>query len=480
MSVRLDTSKAQAYGVIAMLLACLKALLPSFLLAESDPSQSLIPKRRPTSYLDGLKGLASWIVFNTHLSPLLSRRMGAGWGHDDNSKTFLQLPFVHLFHAGGFPIHIFFVINGAILSFSTVKAMDLSPQDPAAMMKKISLAAFRRPLRLFLPAFASTVIVFILLRLDVFHAVDVYKDDTLYFGWPLLRTWAERKSSIWEQGYDWLERNARMFRIVERQDGIDYSNPYNSPMWTSAIQYQGAILINISHAACFYINRRGRMATLIGIIGVSIFARQYLFLSFLLGWMVAELHVRSSSTRQPELLTVESQEEKSPPRRRLLPVIYYSLALIVGLYLASYPRYEPEKTDGFKFLASITPRSLGVSSDLWHAIAAFLTVYTIGNLSSVQWLLSVNLLRYIGRLSFGIYLTHKFATHIAGILIFDRIWTVTGRSTYMAEATGFVPAYLLTLFVNIWVADIWVRTVEKWCTDLSEKLQEILVTKIPK
>ncbi|GKT43272.1 uncharacterized protein ColSpa_03453 [Colletotrichum spaethianum] len=95
------------------------AVLPSFLaraLGHVD-KEGEIPMASPTSYLNGLRGLASFIVTIGHNTDdyLWIYR---GWGETAEDRSLIQLPFIRLAYCGIYMVTIFFVISGFALTYS--------------------------------------------------------------------------------------------------------------------------------------------------------------------------------------------------------------------------------------------------------------------------------------------------------------------------------------------------------------------------
>ncbi|KAF5710019.1 acyltransferase 3 [Fusarium globosum] len=121
-----------------------------------------------TSYLDGLRGFASLLVFIHHhvlwahnsAYSTIERSFGYKQQHD-----FITLPFIRiLFNGGHFGTAIFFVLSGYVLSIKTLEFHNAPVQTSStAVANKIQLidhirsALVRRWFRLYLPLFFTTL-----------------------------------------------------------------------------------------------------------------------------------------------------------------------------------------------------------------------------------------------------------------------------------------------------------------------------------
>ena len=94
------------------------ALIPSPIRRHLAPHPSKTPRLQPTSYLDGLRGLASFIVFAHHYTCEYVYPYVAYYGVNAEKvpSSPLQLPFIRVVYAGRPMVHIFFVISGFVLS----------------------------------------------------------------------------------------------------------------------------------------------------------------------------------------------------------------------------------------------------------------------------------------------------------------------------------------------------------------------------
>lgn len=97
-------------------------LVPSFL--QSGEKKAMRERvMTETSYLNGLRGLAAWLVFVTHL--LYDPGFHEGYAGRPGDFA-IQLPFLRLLFAGQFMVAIFFILSGFVL----VRTAPLIPSHP--------------------------------------------------------------------------------------------------------------------------------------------------------------------------------------------------------------------------------------------------------------------------------------------------------------------------------------------------------------
>lgn len=93
------------------------ALLPSFVTSYFRPDSTARPKRlHDTAYLDGLRGVAAFIVYLHHTHILYSFDSLYGYGAVAGANHILQLPFIRLLNAGPAAVALFFLISVCLMS----------------------------------------------------------------------------------------------------------------------------------------------------------------------------------------------------------------------------------------------------------------------------------------------------------------------------------------------------------------------------
>ena len=136
-------------------------VLPSFLRTRANKTPR---KLYPTSYLDGLRGVAALFVVIHHYAYTFTASSLQGWhaGPEGSHNWFFQLPLIRVVHSGRFMVAIFFVISGYVLSYRSLKLA--REGKPAELLDSLASSVFRRWLRLHLPVIVSTFIAFLAAR----------------------------------------------------------------------------------------------------------------------------------------------------------------------------------------------------------------------------------------------------------------------------------------------------------------------------
>ena len=141
--------------------------LPSFLRASQDvaidrtPEKAVLLDLSPklsTDYLDGVRGLASVVVFIFHWTHIQFPGVNSGYVDGIHSSIW-QLPFIRLIYSGAAMVSIFFAVSGFVLTHRFIQKMHRG--DLNSLYPTLTSLTFRRAVRLFLPALASCVLAFL-------------------------------------------------------------------------------------------------------------------------------------------------------------------------------------------------------------------------------------------------------------------------------------------------------------------------------
>ncbi|KAK7734248.1 hypothetical protein SLS53_007896 [Cytospora paraplurivora] len=129
--------------------------------------------------LDGLRGVACFLVFNYHFlwpwTPLIMLGYGARVPQSPEPfEEWASLPIICLLHRGRPMVAIFFAISGYVLCRHMLRAIHQRRLDD--VYKRLASAVFRRVFRLYLPPTISMFIVALLAQMGAFRSEDaIYK-----------------------------------------------------------------------------------------------------------------------------------------------------------------------------------------------------------------------------------------------------------------------------------------------------------------
>lgn len=453
-------------------------LLPSFIssrLAHHERPRGG-DRLSPTAYLDGMRGLAAFIVFFCHYF-YTSFTIADGWGSNDANYDIMKLPFLRLVYAGPPMVAVFFIISGYALSLKPLKLA--RSQKWGELATTLSSFVFRRAFRLFLPTAISTFMIVCLLQLGAYDWNREWSHDPKYH-WNVQETAPDTKDGWILQLRDWVWN---MFHFVhiwgwEKYGGSTY---YDVHLWTIPIEFRASMMLFLTMVGLCRLRTAMRLLFLGVITAFSYRSDRWEMVLFYVGMLYAELDIiRGAHTNpatnaalqsQPGLPTTESKPmdyvgtggSSSPTlaqasRSRLARFGWFLLATL-SLFLLSQPDVNSERTPGWVFLSSLIPEWVDDKYRYWQCAGAILFVFCTARMPTLQRVFNSAPVQYLGRISYAIYLMHGPVLHTVGYAIERWAWGVTGveGSNYHL---GFFLGAVFVIPSVVWAADLFWRAVD--------------------
>lgn len=349
-----------------------------------------------TAYLDGLRGIAAYAVVLSHLVFWFYPEGHIGPRANAPATAALWLfnsPF-SFFYKGGYAVAVFFVLSGFVLT-------------RACMRKQSNVytaqAAIKRYVRLGGPVFATVLLCALMRALGLFPAAELG-----------IKTYL---SGAYGAPFHWVEAlRGAIYGAMLYGD-----RSYGYVLWTISIEFYGSLLI-FSAFALFGFDRR-LLRTVSAVLAV-LFAIQmgqttYYFM-FFVGAIFATSEWKASTY--------------STARAILAPS-----ALLLGLYLGGYAPASASYS-----LLSHTANTLQKQEILtlnWpiviYGLGATLLIFGVLSTRVLHATLSSAPLRWLGKISFSLYLLHTLVLtsttpwiiHFLGLNLFSFLIAITVTSS---------------------------------------------------
>lgn len=366
---------------------------------------------QPLAFLDGLRGLAAFIVYmHHHTSWLLQANndLQHGFGWHGSAHYLATLPFVRVFWTGGSPaVSIFFVLSGYVLSRSPLRSATMREAQPP--YRYLVSATVRRPFRLFGPPAA----------ISLAFALAMHTPLAPLLAWPPVH------ANVFVELWNCCVELAKALNPFATHGPYSAWFPYDPPVWTMAYEFKGSLLVFGVLAATSRLKPR-LVVVSCALTGVALLLLgQWAMACFMGGMVLAANDVYGFD---------ESMFKRLTERNR---AIVYWIMFMAGWYLCSQPDgvRDPEHsygTFGWYWLTMMTPGVYyhGEYQRFWNSIAAMLVVYAVLRLRWLQTRLTA--LKYLGKVSFSFYLVHIPLLWTVG----DRIYRVFGVVRPVAEGAN--------------------------------------------
>jgi peptidoglycan/LPS O-acetylase OafA/YrhL len=338
--------------------------------------------------LDSLRGLAALIVLFAHTAPVYLFRPSP------HGPT----PLVDLWHSHSFPVRLFFVLSGFVLSLAYLRT-----GDPATLRS----AAIRRYFRLVVPILGSVVLVYLLLMMGLIS--------------PILVPRFQSMGSAIDAGFDSL-----LDALYRSIFAFDYERTYNRALWTMSPEFFGSLFVFALLGLFGSMRNRWLIFTVIG--GFLLIRGETWFVDFLAGLMLAVA---------------------VGPNARANGGWKWSAVVLIALVMADVTRPWLER-HGLGRLAN-----LGL--DYWSTIASAMLILATLRWRGLNRCLSAPPFVFFGRISFGLYLLHIPVILVLHSCVFVPMieagwhWKTAGTATSM---TAWVASVLLGAAAS--------RTLDPW------------------
>lgn len=450
----------EARGIASKKMSTRLAMLHDLERQDTQPQgPSTRSSEKSTSYLDGLRGLAALFVFFQHyIGPFDLNKHEHGFGENGHYYQFASFPFLRVIFAGGSAaVAVFFVLSGYVLSKSPLKL--LRNEKCEGLASRLLSAALRRPIRLYLPTLAITLIWAMML-----HAP---------FGLVQELPWTQRKGlGVFSELRHWIVESVAFFNPFQTHGSNHAWYTYSLVAWTIPIELKGSMLV-------FALMALGGFGRLPLLVNLSALAISTIILLHVAKWTMA-CFIAGLFLAWIDSYSIDVDFAARRLSRRAQSIIW-NATFFIGWYLLSEPSHDehPEysfDTPGWHWLSLLIPSAYDKYQyyRYWHSWGAILLVYSTLRIRWLQLFLDTRPLRYLGKVSFMLYLVHLPVLAILGLRIAASFGTVVDglpRSTWddrlhipdfgpIGLNSRWLASLAITLPVCLVVADIGTRLLD--------------------
>lgn len=372
--------------------------------------------RRP--YLDGMRGCAACIVFFGHLVLAVLPGM-VSFNQADfhfSSETWLGVSLVSWIWKGSFAVCIFFVLSGYVLAgFSASTGLSLPAQT------------VRRYLRLALPMLMTSAIAWAIMAAGLMRNVEAARLVT-HSDWL----------SMWYQGFEpsfWGMAREALYDAF-RNGRADY----NSNLWTMRIELIGSVTIFLAYSCI-----RNAIVRIVVTVLYLVWNYDSYYALFAVGVLLYDV---DAPTR-----TVYVRLLPSAIARETVAMLLF----VAGLYFGAYSHTPDGMVPTWH---AFFPRALPTTA--FHMIGAVLAVAALLYSGVLQLWLGGAVGRYLGRLSFVLYLVHIpiICSVTAGCAL---------ALSHLSYGTNVAMTIVVTALVAFAVSTLLYRTIDVFTTELSRQ-----------
>lgn len=426
----------------------LRILTPTILRAQTKSSIS----PRSTAYLDGVRGLAAFVVYLAHnllAANHLFTPLEVAFGFE-GQHNLINFPILRVLFTGSHvAVPIFFVISGYVQARKPVRHIH-EQQDVSSILAS---ALFRRWFRLFLPVIGSTFFFMTLWHLlgikpSLNHHEPTYLADLKFYF-----------KELWYWTYPSRTKHQDYFH--DHQAVREAWFLYNGHTWTIPTEFQSSIILLLTLFTLSKTTTRARLWLMtLSAVYFLVQGSCYTF-TFLVGGILAELEYHTpQSFIVPNTFKYRTQ--------------LFILLLLGGCYLGTPPVFGliymssemVSQQPGWYYLSKLAPWVYYDTIHFYVSVGAAMIVTSIMALPILQKPFESRLLQYFGRISFSLYLVHGPIIETLGIGMYMIVGKVPGETWYQnminVPAVGplgfdakFLVANIVILPITLYVAEIF-------------------------
>ncbi|KAK2813351.1 hypothetical protein FQN50_000666 [Emmonsiellopsis sp. PD_5] len=424
------------------------------------------PRKRDDNWVDGLRGVASFVVVTGHICTAFVPHLHAPAVQENGGHLLFQLPFFRLCVGGRGAVAIFFIITGFVNSLNPVK--NARANNTSVALTNLARSTFTRSGRLILPTSIATCIGWFVCNIGAFSMAS-----RIDAGW--IRGGAHAPDGSVGAALKNLFRALTLFW---------HSGPgeYDGTHWTLVYFLQGSFRVYLALLAMTLLtNRSWRFITAFLYIWCWVTGDYIVGINIYAGLMLAQLQVDLGSRATS-----------------LLPKPVPSLLIIMGLFMWSYPQEHAEWAPWSRSMKHGIQKVIPLYTDdsrYWVSLGTTTLMLGLFFSRNGRKILTLPLFNFIGRVSFPVYLLHN--TLMRTVLT----WMVYGASAMsspksdaqgnpveLRRASPFAFIFILPIFYCILygIGYLWVLYVDPlcakavdWMKDLMFKDEEKLPTEKP-
>ena len=374
---------------------------------------------RKIQYLDGLRGLAAFVVVFHHFIlafyPALFLGTKEAQTHlAGGEEAFMSGSVFNILYSGNFAVCIFFVLSGFVLSYKFFQQKD---------SKIIKEGAVKRYMRLAIPVAFSVLCAFVLMTFSLFYNQQA----------------SQISGSNW-LGEFWRFKPNFSDALNQAFIGTFFSNvfAYNETLWTIAFEFVGAFIV-----FAFLALLGKKKYRFLGYIFLIAFSFQTYYLAFVLGMLLSDIMAHKNS--------IIKRFDKNK--------IIRTLMLLSGLFLGAYPSGRGVEGTIYAFMEKAY---LVNSAVLYHILGAFLIMIVLLDSRKMQKIFSSRYLLFLGEISFAMYLLHFIVLGSFSSFLFLKL------VSFMPYAGAFLVSFIVSVIFIFSVSYLVYVYVDKKAVHLSK------------
>lgn len=386
---------------------------------------------RETAWLDGLRGVAAFLVMVYHWNlDTFAYSTEAPYGAPGTQIWDVwRLPYLRIIWCSGHTqVGIFFVLSGMVLSWSSISSIREGRYEKFVL--SLGSTAFRRWMRLFVPCFLIGILSLVQFYTGLIE-LPITKEASFL---------AQFVDYVWE-----CERFANPFHL--ERNNWEVLHKYNPTMWTMPVEWAGSLIVFLVLLMVSRIQNYMRRTIIVATVSIySCLSAKWNYWLFTTGILLADYVKRAGG--------FEQLSSRMSGRSRL----FWIFVLLVGGWLGGIPgKRDWYERPGYDWTDNWIPNNWqdieGGQRYFW-CWSGIMMIWGFAHFATLRHFFERPFCRYLGKISFMLYLTHRMIGTIVGGLVRKQILDILGThyrtpekpDIELVEIKGFfwnIVAYLL-------------------------------------
>ncbi|KAF1834283.1 hypothetical protein BDW02DRAFT_569180 [Decorospora gaudefroyi] len=338
---------------------------------------------RDANWIDGLRGIASFMVVCGHLCTSFVPWLHQPAGSAEMPPHLFQLPFFRLAVGGRSAVALFFLVTGYVNSIGPIGKSRAGNHDAA--FNGIARSALARSGRLILPTMTATLVTWFMANVNAYHMTKHIDAQWIRQGWH------RQEPTLWEAF-------TSLFRAQTETWTIGW-NEYDGTQWTLHLFLEGAMLVYATMLATILVRPKARFVVYAALyfyfwqLGKNITVGAIKGLNIVTGMFVAELH-----------------NHYKDAATSVLPAPIPALMILCGMFMAGYPQDSEKNARWSHVMSNIMHGLTNEKTDIrryWDHLGAATVLLGIFFSRNARRVLTSPVFNFLGRVSFPVYLLHN-------------------------------------------------------------------------
>ncbi|KAJ5461527.1 uncharacterized protein N7458_003079 [Penicillium daleae] len=438
----------------------LKDTIPAVLPWSQRDASTKGDPRKSVKWIDGLRGIASFLVVLTHLARAWDFDLFSPRDTEDATPRILQWPILRIPWQGRIGVTIFAFLTGYVCALKPLKLSRAG--DTAAAFTTIAKSAFRRPPRLIFPATIALIISWTVAQFGGFTVAN--RSDS----WWCRYASPDLEDSLWKE----IIRLGENFLSTWTTGYMTYDDH----QWALLPLLKASMLVFIILIATMFMQFRYRVAVYVGMLlyyhqdaakDTETFQMQAIF-----GVLLSDLSYTTA---------LKNWVETHRYTRKLITIPLAVAGLLIASYPGEHPEWMPWSDFMFKISEYIFPPDVNIGKR-YSALGVDLVILAIYLSPSTKKFLANRLLLWLGKQSFAVYLIH--GTMLRVVLCW-MLYGISGQPWEGGEAATdderdwlpLHPPWVVAISIPVWIglvyvlAAAWTAYVDPFCASMTEKLE---------